>query len=108
MVFGFIGKYFSAPLWRWARKSANLFTRRAICLQDGEGFNDEFFLCTSVALGRENLSVCLQDGQFVNKMGKGTKDNNNLAFLRGGPERGNPATTTKRLRQEVEEIHQHK
>ena len=28
-------------------------------------------LCTSVALGRENLSVCLQDGQFVYKTGRG-------------------------------------
>ena len=57
------------------RKSVNLFTRRAICLQDGEGSND---------------------------------NNNNLAFPRGGPERGNPAMTTKRLRQGVKETHQHK
>ena len=55
--------------------SINLFTRRAICLQDGEGSND---------------------------------NNNNLAFPRGGPERGNPAMTTKRLRQGVKETHQHK
>ena len=57
-----------------ARRSANLFTRRAICLQDGEGSNN----------------------------------NDNLAFPRGGPERGNPAMTTKRLRQGVKETHQHK
>ena len=60
-----------------ARKSANLFTRRAICLQDGEGSNDNNY-------------------------------NYNLAFPRGGPERGNPAMTTKRLRQGVNETHQHK
>ena len=59
-----------------ARKSANLFTRRAIYLQDGEGSNDN--------------------------------DDYNLAFPRGGPERGNPAMTTKRLRQGVKETHQHK
>ena len=58
------------------RKSVNLFTRRAICLQDGEGSNDD--------------------------------DNNNMAFPRGGPERGNPAMTTKRLRQGVKVTHQHK
>ena len=101
-------------------------------------------LCTSVALGCENLSICLQDGQFVYKTGRGpttnilvylcgvrarksvnlftrraiclqdgegSNDNNNndnLAFPRGGPERGNPAMTTKRLRQGVKETHQHK
>ena len=59
-----------------ARKSVNLFTRLAICLQDGEGSNDN--------------------------------NNNHMAFPRGGPERGNPAMTTKRLRQVVKETHQHK
>ena len=59
-----------------ARKSVNLFPRRAICLQDGEGSNDN-------------------------------NNNNNMAFPRGGPERGNPAMTTKRLRQGVKETHQH-
>ena len=62
-----------------ARKSVNLFTRRAICLQDGEGSNDN-----------------------------NNNNNDNLAFPRGGPERGNPAMTTKRLRQGVKETHQHK
>ena len=57
--------------------SINLFTRRAICLQDGEGSNNK-------------------------------NNNNNMAFPRGGPERGNPAMTTKRLRQGVKETHQHK
>ena len=61
-----------------ARKSVNLFTRRAICLQDGEGSNDNNY------------------------------NYYNLAFPRGGPERGNPAMTTKRLRQGVKETHQHK
>ena len=62
-----------------ARKSVNLFTRRAICLQDGEGSNDD-----------------------------NNNNDYNLAFPRGGPERGNPAMTTKRLRQGVKETHQHK
>ena len=105
----------------------------------------QIFYCTSVALGREHLSICLQDWQFVYKTGRrpttnilvylcgvrarksvnlftrraiclqdgeGSNDNNNnndnLAFPRGGPERGNPAMTTKRLRQGVKETHQHK
>ena len=55
-----------------------------------------------MALARENLSICVQDGEGSND------DNNNLAFPRGGPERGNPAMTTKRLRQGVKETHQHK
>ena len=32
-------------------------------------------LCTSVALGREFQSICLQDGQFVYKTGRGPTTN---------------------------------
>ena len=64
-----------------------------------------------MALGRENMKICLQDGQFVYKTGRGPTSTNKTTtiwrFPDGGPERGNPAMATKRLRQGVKEPHQH-
>ena len=84
----------------------NLFTRWG-------GVQQEIFQCTSVALVRENLSICFTRRAICLQAGEGSNNdndnyNNNLAFPRGGPERGNPAMMTKRLRQGVKETHQHK
>ena len=65
-----------------------------------------------ISLCRENR---LRERKFIfkeesNLFSKGAKknnkqNNNNMAFTRGGPERGNPAMTTKRLRQGEKETH---
>ena len=56
---------------------------------------------------RERKSVFKEESLLFSKGAKKTtnNNNNNMAFTRGGPERGNPAMTTKRLRQGEKETH---
>ena len=63
-------------------------------------------LCRENRLRERKFTFKEESNLFSKEAKKNNKqNNNNMAFTRGGPERGNPAMTTKRLRQGEKETH---
>ena len=67
--------------------------------------NNKISLCWENRRRERKFAFKEESNLFSKGAKKTTKQQNNMAFPRGGPERGNPAMTTKRLRQREKETH---